>query len=99
MTIKRALPRAPTLTVEEHRRVVQVVTLLVAVSRRVGNSKEKTRGTSLRKKHKQDPQIRGPCFFARKTYHRVTNAVKNHNRKQTNDKKFLYYSMFTRELQ
>jgi hypothetical protein len=69
MVIKRAPHLASTLTLEEHRRLVQVVTLLVTVSRRTAAAKRKTRKTDQDKKENGVRRIRGPCFFANNPYH------------------------------
>lgn len=100
MTIKRAPQVASTLTLEEHRRLVQAVTLLITVARRDAAVKRKRRTTGQDKKENGVRKIRGPCFFANSPYNGFINKVKIlFNRKETNDKKFLYYNMFTNELQ
>jgi hypothetical protein len=71
MTIKRTPQVASTLTLEEHRRLVQAVTLLVTVARRTAATKRKTRKTGQDKKENGVRKIRGPCFFANMPYHVV----------------------------
>lgn len=69
MVIKRAPQVASTLTLEEHRRLVQVVTLLVTVSRRNAAASRKRRTTGQDKKENGVRKLRGPCFFANNPYH------------------------------
>ena len=71
MTIKRAPQMASTLTLEEHRRVTKVVTLLATVARRVGTTKRRNKKTQQQKKENGVRKIRGPCFFAQNFYHGV----------------------------
>jgi hypothetical protein len=63
MTIKRAPHMASTLTLEEHRHLVQVVTLLVTVARRNATARRKRRTTGQDKKENGVRRIRGPCFL------------------------------------
>lgn len=63
MVIKRAPQVASTLTLEEHRRLVQVVTLLVTVARRNTATRRKRRTTGQDKKENGVRKIRGPCFL------------------------------------
>ena len=83
MKFKKALPRAPVvLSVEEHRRVVQYVGLLVAVAKRADIRHVKVRCISANKrkfaeekdtglKQKQKNKVRKicePCFFEQTIY-------------------------------
>jgi hypothetical protein len=63
MFIKRAPHMASTLTLEEHRRLVQVVTLLVTVARRNAAARRTRRKTRQDKKENGVRKIRGPCFL------------------------------------
>ena len=64
MVIKRAPQAASTLTLEEHRRLVQVVTLLVTVSRRNTVARRKRRKTGQDKKENGVRKIRGPSIIS-----------------------------------
>ena len=66
MAIKRAPHVASTLTLEEQRRLVQVVTLLVTVSRRNTATRRKRRTTGQDKKENGVRKIRGPCFLLKR---------------------------------
>lgn len=90
MVIKKALPRAPVvLSVEEHRRVVQCVELLIGVAKRVGERRGKNQRLSADKrksseekctrlKQKQKNKVRKfyePCFFAQNIYPETGNRL------------------------